>query len=95
VKIHQSLSAGKKETFAQAFKKLCDSLAKNQNERLDQLKAIPQRLPDLIRQPKVTFILGRKHVLTSKKAADLQKKDKARQRCKTQIKAENQAQNKV
>jgi hypothetical protein len=79
----------------QAFKKLCDSLAKNQNKRLDRLKAIPQRPPDSIRQPKVTFILGRKRALTNKKAANLQKKDKACRRRKTKIKAETQAQNNV
>jgi hypothetical protein len=95
VKIHQSLPAGEKETFAQAFKKLCDSLAKNQNKRLDRLKVIPQRLPDLIWQPKVTFILERKRALTGKEAADLQEKDEARRRRKAQIKAENQAQNDV
>jgi hypothetical protein len=95
VEIHQSLPAGEKETFAQAIKKLCDSLAKNQNERLDRLKAIPQRLPDPIRQPKVTFIPGRKRALTGREAADLQEKDEARRRRKAQIEAENQAQNDV
>jgi hypothetical protein len=95
VEIHKSLPAGEKETFAQAFKKLCDSLAKNQDERLDRLKAMPRRLPDLIRQPKVTFIPGRKRALTGREAADLQEKDEARRRRKAQIKAENQAQNDV
>ena len=95
VEIHKSLPAGKKETFAQAFKKLYDSLAKNQVERLDRLKAIPRRLPDPIRQPKVTFIPGRKRALTSREAADLQEKDEARRRRRAQIKAENQAQNDV
>jgi hypothetical protein len=95
VEIHKSLPAGEKETFAQAFKKLCGSLAKNQDERLDRLKAMPRRLPDPIRQPKATFIPRRKRALTDKEAADLQKKDEARRRRKTQIKAENQAQNDV
>src|ERR1700761_3239641 len=53
VEIHKSLPAGEKETFAEAFKKSCDSLAKNQVERLDRLiKAIPRRLPDSIQQPR-------------------------------------------
>ena len=77
------------------FKKLCDSLAKNQVERLDRLKAIPRRLPDPIWQPKVTFIPGRKRALTGREAADLQEKDEARRRRRAQIEAENQAQNDV
>ena len=95
VEIHKSLPAGEKETFAQAFKKLCDSLAKNQVERLDRLKAIPRRLPDPIRQPKVTFIPGRKRALTGREAADLQEKDEARRRRRAQIEAENQARSDV
>jgi hypothetical protein len=93
VEIHKNLPPGEKETFAQAYKKMCDSLAQNQSERLKRLEAIPQRLPDLIRQPKVIFIPGRKRALTGREAADLQEKEEARQRRRAQIQGEIQAQN--
>ena len=93
VEKHKNLPPGEKETFAQAFKKMCDTLVQNQEERLKRLQAIPRRLPDQINQPKVTFIPGRKRALTGREAAELQEKEEARQRRRAQIEAERQAQN--
>jgi hypothetical protein len=56
VENNKNLSPGEKETFALAFKKLNDSLASHQDQKLERLQAIPRRLPDAIIQPKVTFV---------------------------------------
>ena len=77
VEKHQNLPPGEKETFALAFKKLNDSLANRQDQKLERLQAIPQRLSDTIIQPKVTFVLGRKRALTGREATDLQEKEEA------------------
>jgi hypothetical protein len=90
---HQNLPPGEKETFALTFKKMSDSLAKNQDQKLERLKAIPRRLPDAIVQPKVTFVPGRKRALTGREAAELQEKEEARLRRRAQIAAEKQEQN--
>jgi hypothetical protein len=89
---HQNLPPGEKETFALTFKKMSDSLAKNQDQKLERLKAIPRRLPDAIVQPKVTFVPGRKRALTGREAAELQEKEEARLRRRAQIAAEKQEQ---
>jgi hypothetical protein len=93
VEKHKNLPPGEKETFALAFKKLNDSLASHQDQKLKRLQAIPQRLPDAIIQPKVTFVPGRKRALTGKEAADHQEKEEARERRRAQIQAEKQLQN--
>jgi hypothetical protein len=93
VEKHQNLPPGEKEAFALAFKKMSDSLATNQDQKLHRLKAIPRRLPDAIVQPKVTFIPGRKRALTGREAAELQEKEEARRRRRAQIIAEKQAEN--
>jgi hypothetical protein len=90
---HQNLPPGEKETFALTFKKMSDSLAKNQDQKLERLKAIPRRLPDAIVQPKVTFVPGRKRALTGREATELQEKEEARLRRRAQIAAEKQEQN--
>ena len=90
---HQNLPPGEKETFALTFKKMSDSLAKNQDQKLERLKAIPRRLPDAIIQPKVTFVPGRKRALTGREAAELQEKEEARLRRRAQIASEKQEQN--
>jgi hypothetical protein len=90
---HQNLPPGEKETFALTFKKMSDSLAKNQDQKLERLTAIPRRLPDAIVQPKVTFVPGRKRALTGREAAELQEKEEARLRRRAQIAAEKQEQN--
>jgi len=93
VEKHQNLPPGEKEAFALAFKKMSDSLATNQDQKLQRLKAIPRRLPDPIVQPKVTFVPGRKRALTGREAAELQEKEEARRRRRAQIEAEKQAEN--
>jgi hypothetical protein len=90
---HQNLPPGEKETFALTFKKMSDSLAKNQDQKLERLTAIPRRLPDAIVQPKVTFVPGRKRALTGREAAELQEKEEARLRRRAQIASEKQEQN--
>jgi hypothetical protein len=93
VEKHQNLPPGEKEAFALAFKNMSDSLATNQDQKLQRLKAIPRRLPDAIVQPKVTFIPGRKRALTGREAAEHQEKEEARRRRRAQIAAEKQAKN--
>src|SRR6266487_2143327 len=93
VEKHQNLPPGEKESFALAFKKMSDTLATNQEQKLERLKAIPRRLPDAIVQPKVTFVPGRKRALTGREAAELQEKEQARERRRAQITAEKQAKN--
>ena len=69
------------------------TLAKNQDQKLERLKAVPRRLPDAIVQPKVTFVPGRKRALTGREAAELQEKEEARLRRRAQIASEKQEQN--
>ncbi len=77
MKKHKNLPLGEKETFALAFKKLNNNLAQHQDQKLEQLQAIPQRLPNAIIQPKVTFIPGRKRALTGREAAERQEREEA------------------
>jgi hypothetical protein len=93
VKKHKNFPPRKKKTFTLVFKKLNDSLASHQDQKLERLQAIPRRLPNAIIQPKVTFVPGRKRALTGKEAADHQEKEEARERCQAQIQAEKQLQN--
>ena len=93
VEKHKNLPPGEKEAFALAFKKVNDTLASHQDQKLERLQAIPRRLPDAIIQPKVTFIPGRKRALTGREAAELQEQEEARIRRRAQITAEKQAKN--
>jgi hypothetical protein len=93
VEKHKNLPPKEKETFALAFKKLNDSLASYQDQKLERLQAIPQRLPNAIIQPKVTFVPKRKRALTGREAADYQEKEEAQERRRAQIQAEKQLQN--
>jgi hypothetical protein len=80
---HQNLPPSERETFTLTFKKISDSLVKNQDQKLERLKAIPRRLPNAIIQPEVTFVPGRKRALTGREAAELQEKEEARLRRRT------------
>ena len=93
VEKHKNLPPGEKETFALAFKKLSDSLADHQDQKLERLQAIPRRLPDPIIQPKVSFVPRRKRALTGREVAELQEKEEARQRHRAQNEAAKQSQN--
>lgn len=95
VEKHKNLPLEEKETFALAFKKLSDSLANYQDQKLERLQELPRRLPDALIQPKVTFIPGRKRALTGREAADIQEKEEARERRRLQIGAEIQSQNDI
>jgi len=48
VEKHKNLPPGKKEAFALVFKKVNDTLASHQDQKLERLQAIPRRLPDAI-----------------------------------------------
>jgi hypothetical protein len=93
VERHKNLPSGEKESFALAFKKMCDSLATQHDEKLERLQKLPRRLPDPLVQPKVTFVPGRKRALTGREAADLQEKEEARRRRRAQTEGEKQARN--
>jgi hypothetical protein len=45
---HKNLLIGKKEPFALAFKKMCDSLVSQHDKKLQRLKELSRRLPDAI-----------------------------------------------
>ena len=48
VEKHKNLPPGEKKAFALAFKKVNDTLASHQDQKLERLQAIPRRLPDAI-----------------------------------------------
>jgi hypothetical protein len=70
-----------------------NSLASYQDHKVERWKTLPQRLPNTIVQPKVTFVPGRKRALTGREAAELQEKEEAQERCWAQIQAQKQLQN--
>jgi len=93
VERHKNLPPGEKEPFALAFKKMCDSLVSQHDEKLVRLQQLPRRLPDAILQPKLKYLPGRKRGLTGAEMAEQQEADTARKRRKALRIAEIQAQN--
>jgi hypothetical protein len=80
VKKHKNLPPGEKENFALAFKKVNDTLAERQDEKLDRLQRFPRRLPNPIIQPKLKHLPRRKRALTGAETAALMEKEQARER---------------
>jgi hypothetical protein len=93
VERHRNLPPGEKEYFSLAFKKMCDSLVTQHDEKLERLQLLPRRLPDSIIQPRVTFVPGRKRALTGREVADLKELETLRSLRRAQIFGAKQAEN--
>jgi hypothetical protein len=87
VEKHKNLPPGEKENFVLAFKKVNDTLAERQDEKLDRLQRFPRRLSDPIIQPKLKHLLRRKRALTGAETAVLMEKEQARERRRAQATA--------
>ena len=93
VERHRNLPPGEKEYFSLAFKKMCDSLVTQHDEKLERLQLLPRRLPDSIIQPRVTFVPGRKRALAGREVADLKELETLRSLRRAQIFGAKQAEN--
>ena len=72
---------------------MCKSLNSQYDEKLQRLQQFLHRLPDVIRQPKLAFIPGRKRALTGPKSALLQEEAVATDRRRTLQRVRIQSQN--
>ena len=88
----KNLPPSEKEPFALTFKKMSDSLISQHDKKLERLETFPRRLPNPLIQPKVTFVPGRKRVLTGIESAQLQEEEATRRRRQAQIQGQKQAQ---
>jgi hypothetical protein len=88
---HKTLPAGQAETFASRFKIGTEKLAVAQDKLTASLNALPLTLPAPLVEPNLRqFPSSRKRAMTGREAAEQEERDKARQRRRAAVQAQEE-----